>query len=182
MMEQKRSLRQPFPVAHAVLACLMEEASHGYRIRQRLDSAFGDLWHIPTSQLYRVLERLEKRGWAVSQAEREGQRPERAVYAISRKGEQEFWEWTDRPITRQLELVAEFWTKLYFLRRIAPSGVDAWVERQVETLRHRLVARGEIDTASDDQAFASLVQAYRNSQLEAAIGWLEEQANGGRFD
>ncbi|MBN1858095.1 PadR family transcriptional regulator [Candidatus Bipolaricaulota bacterium] len=181
MMERTKSLRQPFPVAHAVLACLMEGPGHGYRIRRRLDAAFADLWHIPTSQLYRVLERLESNGWAKRQVEREGQRPERTVYTISAQGQQEFWEWVDRPITRQLELVAAFWTKLYFLRRIAPSGVDAWLARQIEALRHRLSSREGIDATSDDQAFCSLVQAYRDSQLEAAIRWLKEQSGAGRF-
>jgi len=180
-MEKKRSLRQPFPVAHAVLGCLFEGSSYGYRIRQRLDAAFGDLWHIPTSQLYRVLERLEESGWATREADREGLRPERAVYTISNAGRKELRMWIDRATTTRLELVAEFWAKLYFLRRIAPEDAGAWLARQVAGLRGRLAVRESSEAASDDPVFAGLVGSYRESQLETTIAWLEEQAAKGRF-
>ena len=181
MMEQRRSLRQPFPVAHAVLAVLMEEPSHGYRIRQRLDDAFGSLWHIPTSQLYRVLERLTRNGWTTSEPAREGQRPERVVYTLTRAGEEQVWAWIEQPTTTRLELVAEFWTKLYFLRRMAPGQLGTWLAKQIEGLRGRLRAQGSAEVASDDCGFASLVAEYRELQLETVIAWMEEQAGKGRF-
>lgn len=181
MMEKMRNLRQPFPTALAVLACLMEGPSHGYRIRQRLDEAFGNLWHIPTSQLYRVLERLEDNGWATSHPDREGSRPERAVYTISEAGERRFWSWIDRAITTRQELVAEFWTKLYFLRRSAPEKVAPWLAGQIAGLRGRLCSWGEHAVTSDDPGFASLVATYRESQLRGTIAWIEEQVAKGRF-
>ncbi len=179
MMEQRRALRQPFPVAHAVLACLMEEASHGYRIHQRLDAAFGSLWHIPTSQLYRVLERLERNGWATSEPDREGQRPERAVYTISKAGEEQVWRWVGHATTTRLELIAEFWAKLYFLRRITPEKSEQWLAVQLASLRGRLSSWNDGSATSDDPVFASWVSSYRRSQLRAAIAWLEGEARKG---
>lgn len=83
------------PLALAVLSCLSERPMHPYEIsstlRQRGKEASIKL---NFGSLYSVVTALEKHGLITERERiREGNRPERTVYEITRDGEAEFEDW-----------------------------------------------------------------------------------------
>lgn len=85
---------------HAILALLSRGPRHGYRLRTDLASEFGPDWSIDRGQLYRLLSRLERDGWAAAYEEVSDSGPRRKVYRITRAGRAELRRWTRSPDPR----------------------------------------------------------------------------------
>jgi DNA-binding PadR family transcriptional regulator len=83
------------PLALAVLACLGERPMHPYEISSTLrQRGKEESIKLNFGSLYSVVAALEKHGLIVEQERiREGNRPERTVYAITQEGEAEFEDW-----------------------------------------------------------------------------------------
>ncbi|MFP4343146.1 MAG: PadR family transcriptional regulator [Anaerolineales bacterium] len=69
-----------------VLLLLAQEPSHGYRLVERLEEAFGVV-DLPAQTVYRVLQHLEEAEWITSTWDTESaQGPPRKVYEITTEG------------------------------------------------------------------------------------------------
>jgi DNA-binding PadR family transcriptional regulator len=149
-----------------ILWLLSEGPLHGYRIKRILDDASLSFWFpIEYASIYSVLRTMVKEGHVrVAAVERQGQRPERTRYAITRSGRRHFSEllekaWRDPPTTSdpfQLALAARsdlhkpaeplmgdrveaLRERLATLERLAPSApAPEMVERQIMLTRAEL--------------------------------------------
>ncbi len=76
------------PLALAILACLAERPMYPYEITATLrERGKEGSIRLNYGSLYAVIKSLERHGFvAVQQAERNGNRPERTVYAITGPG------------------------------------------------------------------------------------------------
>jgi DNA-binding PadR family transcriptional regulator len=81
-----------------VLWLLSEQSHHGYRIKKILDDEGLRFWFpVEYGSIYAVLRSLVRGGYVETVAvEREGQRPERTRYAITREGRQHLAELLER--------------------------------------------------------------------------------------
>src|SRR3954468_4265758 len=79
------------PLALAVLACLWERPMYPYEMTTTMrERGKEDSIRLNFGSLYSVIKSLEKNGYiGVAQTEREGNRPERVVYAITETGRRE---------------------------------------------------------------------------------------------
>ncbi len=69
-----------------VLLLLAQEPSHGYRLVERLEEAFGVV-DLPAQTVYRTLQHLEDAEWITSTWDTEStQGPPRKVYEITAEG------------------------------------------------------------------------------------------------
>src|SRR5688572_22964175 len=87
-----------------ILWLLSEGPLHGYRIKRILDEDSLRFWFpVEVGSIYAVLTTLTKQGFLIQEAvEREGKRPERTVYKITKEGKQHYQEllqqaWSDPP-------------------------------------------------------------------------------------
>jgi len=83
------------PLALAVLALLSERPAHPYEMSVIMKNRH---WHVSIKlnygSLYTVIEGLKKRGFVqVEETHREGNRPERTVYALTDEGRVELASW-----------------------------------------------------------------------------------------
>ncbi len=78
---------------HAILALLARGRRHGYRLRAELEQELGPDWALDAGQLYKLLAKLEGRGWARSRRESGGLGPSRKVYRITAAGRRELRDW-----------------------------------------------------------------------------------------
>ncbi len=69
-----------------LLGILQEGKMHGYRLNEYVTHAMNLYTDIKKSKVYYTLEKLEKDGYVEHETEREGKRPERRVYHITKKG------------------------------------------------------------------------------------------------
>src|SRR3954468_15751329 len=89
-------------IKHAVLGVIAEEPMHGYRVKELFDERMTPLWGLTTGQIYQTLTALERAGLVASRGERVGNRPARAIYAITDAGARELRRWLrdERPRAR----------------------------------------------------------------------------------
>ncbi|HEY5858052.1 MAG TPA: PadR family transcriptional regulator [Aldersonia sp.] len=78
---------------HAILVALAEAPGSGYELTRRFDRSIGFFWTATHQQIYRVLKRMDERGWVHGVAVAQDGRPDKRVYAISDGGRAELHRW-----------------------------------------------------------------------------------------
>jgi DNA-binding PadR family transcriptional regulator len=140
-------------LALAVLSYLVQRPMHPYELSRTLRDN-GDARSIKFNHgtLYMVVQQLEKAGFiAAQETNREGQRPERTVYALTDAGRHELRDWLRDLIGEPEHEYPAFVAALSLIGALPPSQV-------LPQLRHRLQRLSEdaaeirrlIDTALAD--------------------------------
>ena len=83
----------------SLLVLLAEQTSHGYSLTEQLnDFGFSD---VNVSTLYRIMRKMDERGWVSSSWEKGDKGPQRRVYSITDNGRAALDEWIDVFVTRK---------------------------------------------------------------------------------
>ncbi|WP_024803094.1 PadR family transcriptional regulator [Nocardia sp. BMG51109] len=82
---------------HALLVSLTERSGSGYELARRFDKSIGFFWKATHQQIYRVLKRMEERGWVRGEAVAQEGRPDKKVYRVSPDGRAELARWIAEP-------------------------------------------------------------------------------------
>ena len=169
----------------AVLALLaMEGERSGYDLSKLIAKSIGHVWKPARSGLYAVLPRLERAGLARSRVVAQATRPDRRLYAITRKGRDTLDAWFASVEPRAAE---SFYLKLFvgglttpevLLEQVAQFRDDAAarlaVYREIEPTntnrghdwyhRHLLqlgIARAELDLSWADEVARAIARRAR---------------------
>lgn len=120
-------------LALAVLSYLSQRAMHPYELSRTLrDNGDDRSIKFNHGSLYMVVQQLEKAGYVTAQeTNREGQRPERTVYALTDAGRQELRDWLRDLLGEPEHEYPSFVAALSLIGALPPSQV-------VPLLRHRL--------------------------------------------
>jgi len=167
---------QPRRVANllglAVLAYLVEGPKHPYEVG-RLLRAHDDARSIKFNpgSLYTVFGQLAKAGFiAELETVREGQRPERTVYALTDAGRTELYEWMHELVQAPKHEYPSFVAALSLITALPPAEVATLLARRAEALAE---ARDEIRARMDDALAGGLnpvflvEEDYRLALLDA---------------
>ena len=73
-----------------LLGVLMDGKMHGYRLNEYVKHFFSFYTDLTKSTTYYILDQLEKDGYVSYELEREGKRPERRIYEITKEGKTYF--------------------------------------------------------------------------------------------
>jgi DNA-binding PadR family transcriptional regulator len=141
-----RKLRTP--LALVVLGLLAEQPLHPYAIRTRISERAHDrLPGVRIASLYDTVQRLDEAGLVqAGEADREGRRPERIQYAITKAGNEALTSWVSESLA-DLGRAEEFPAALSFMFAL---GRD----RVLELLRARAAALAA-SLAADEAALAA---------------------------
>ncbi len=83
---------------HALLVALSERPGSGLELTRRFDRSIGFFWPATHQQIYKVLARMEERGWvSVTPVAQDG-RPDKKVYHVATAGRAELRTWLAEPI------------------------------------------------------------------------------------
>lgn len=108
----------------AVLAALLEQHSHGFRIAALFapEGELGEIWRIQRTQVYRALEHLEARGLVEAVRKEEGDAgPPRTLFAATSSGQASALRWLHTPVTHLRYGRSDLRLKIAFLIRL---GLD----------------------------------------------------------
>ena len=120
---------------HITVTLAIEGERSRYDLMKSVTGAIGYIWAPAKTQLYALLPRLAERGLATSRTVREGARPEKKLYRITRAGRSALESWlADEP-----ESTEAFYLRLFVGGLVAP---DVLV-RQVEWFRDHTAAQLE---------------------------------------
>jgi len=167
-----------FPVEFAALGFLLEEPRHGYALRLRIEDGLGPLWQIASSQLYKVLHRLETQGWVKRTTAPPDAGPPRSVYTVTDAGVDAFRQWVAEPVAAMRSVRVEFVAKLYFARLLNVVPVSDLIDRQlvaVDRMRRHLQADDR--TNSDDDVLNAAWMTFQQLTLTHFAEWLRDQKN-----
>jgi DNA-binding PadR family transcriptional regulator len=183
------------PLAFAVLGCLGERPMHPYEISTMLKARGKDMSiRLNYGSLYSVVTALEKNGFIEAvETLREGNRPERTVYAITEAGRAEFADWLTELLARPEKDFSQLEAGLAYLPAFPPAKVIELLEQRADVLRaeieqfeathEQLRAMGlpqlfwvesefRLELIRTEAEFASrLAERIRNDELEGAAFW-----------
>jgi DNA-binding PadR family transcriptional regulator len=166
-------------LALAVLSYLTQRPMHPYELAKTLrendDARSIQFNH---GSLYMVVQQLEKAGFVVAQERtREGQRPERTVYALTDAGRQELHDWLRALVAEPGYEYPQFVAALSLIATLPPAEVLDLLRARLGRLGdERAGVRKHIDeTVGGGVHPLFLVEEdYRLALLDAEIGFVEQ--------
>src|ERR1017187_2677010 len=162
----------------AVLSYLTRAPMHPYEMSRTLRD-HGDARSIKFNHgsLYMVVQQLAKAGFIVGQEPtRDGQRPERTVYAITDAGRHELHDWLRELIGEPQHEYPHFVVGLSLIAALPPSAVGELLSRRLRWIAEkRTEIRELIDTtvAAGVNALFLIEEEYRLELLEAESSFVE---------
>lgn len=165
-------------LALAVLAYLTQRPMHPYELSRTLRDN-GDARSIKFNHgsLYMVVGQLAKAGFIVEQeTTREGQRPERTVYALTDTGRHELRDWLRELVAEPQHEYPHFVAALSLIGALPPSEVVALLRQRLDRLaEQRAEIRGLVDItlAGGVHPLFLVEEEYRLALLEAESAFVE---------
>jgi DNA-binding PadR family transcriptional regulator len=175
-MANKRKVGNP--LALAVLSYLTMKPMHPYELSRTLRDN-GDARSIKFNHgsLYMVVQQLARAGFiAEVETSREGQRPERTVYAITDDGRREAREWLSELIAQPEHEYPHFVTALSLVAALPPDQVVPLLRARLEALAgQRAEIQGMIDSslAQGVPRLFLVEEEYRQALLDAESAFVE---------
>jgi DNA-binding PadR family transcriptional regulator len=175
-MANKRKVGNP--LALAVLSYLTMKPMHPYELSRTLRDN-GDARSIKFNHgsLYMVVQQLARAGFiAEVETSREGQRPERTVYAITDDGRREAREWLSELIAQPEHEYPRFVTALSLVAALPPDQVVPLLRARLEALAgQRAEIQGMIDSslAQGVPRLFLVEEEYRQALLDAESAFVE---------
>lgn len=163
-----------------ILWLLSEAPLHGYRMKKILDDEGLRFWFpIDVGSIYAVLRSLVKGGFVtVAAVEREGQRPERTRYAITREGRDHLAELLARA-WRELPSPADpFQLALAARSELTEVEVERLLAERVDALRDRTATLDQLARSAPAPAMVDRQRALTSAELEWAEAYLTEGGDG----
>jgi len=177
MTDVKRKVANP--LALAVLVLLYERAMHPYEMAATLrERRKEESIKLRYGSLYTVIELLVKAGSiAQKKTTREGNRPERTVYEITKAGEAEMRGWMREILSTPSKEYPQFEAGLSLLPALPPEDVTDVLETRVEFLKkdiEKIKAEFQQAKAMQLPALFSIESEYRLAGLESELGFVEK--------
>lgn len=128
------------PLALAVLACLTEHPMHPYEMATTLRERGKDQSiKLNYGALYTVVEALKLHGLiSAHESEREGRRPERTVYRLTRAGRIELIDWLSELISRPVKEYTQFEAGLSLIPVLPPEDAAVLLAQRCTHLEMEL--------------------------------------------
>jgi DNA-binding PadR family transcriptional regulator len=163
-----------------LLGLLTIEPMSVYDLGQVIRDSVGHFWNESYGQIYPNLKKLAAEGMVTSKTERQEGKPDRHIYAITKKGRKRLAAWLE--VKPQPEIPRnELLLKLFFGAQVSPEISIQHVERMVESERAflREFKRIELEEISKNEQYPDtpywkMAARFGQFELEAHLRWGEE--------
>jgi DNA-binding PadR family transcriptional regulator len=153
-----------------LLGLLRQNEMYGYQINEVIDAHIGSSIRLTKPTAYRILHTMAGDGLVTYREEKDGNRPARRVYTITKSGESHFELLLKQSLREFKPLENESVISLAYLSMISKREVRALLENRREELS------GELQAKIDDQTDHGLFQIVIENQvlhLSAELEWLK---------
>ncbi len=169
--------QDPLTIEYLLLGIIRQKPIHAYDLDKLLNEReeLNIIWRFNQSQLYAILEKLEKNHLIESTLEPGAAYPFRKVYVLTEHGEDSFQEWKIKPVDKSRSLRSEFLAKLYFLNDDPLNTFESVLFRQIELCEGWVTAlERRLKSVDGESAYIRMVLQFRLENLNAAVAWLKE--------
>ncbi len=162
-----------------LLGLLTIEPMSGYDLGQAIRISVGFFWNESYGQIYPNLKNLAAEGLVTSRTERQKGKPDRHIYAITKKGRERLAAWL--AVEPQAEIPRnELLLKLFFGAQVPAEILIGYVETMVE--RERALVQKFVETSKSvsaqeqypDTPYWLMAARFGQLELEAHLRWGEE--------
>jgi DNA-binding PadR family transcriptional regulator len=153
-----------------VLALLRNGPAHGYDLKRDHDAWFPDARPLAFGQVYATLGRLERSGHVEVLETRTEGGPERTVYSLTARGEQQLSDWLAEPAGPAASSAEEIVRKTVAALRTG-ADASAFLARQ-RTAHLRRIRELTAQPSNGDPA-ARLARDHLVAHLDADLRWLD---------
>lgn len=161
-----------------VLGMLKKEPMGAYDLQKLVEYRNISKWvKISTPSIYKKVIQLEEKGYIVSHTEKEGKMPEKAVYSLTEKGEQEFEKLMVEISRKPVNIFLDFNAVIVNLENMPPENQRECLDniensvKQLKTYLEENIVLKENDTDVPATGMAVLRQQYVLAQ--AIEEWVE---------
>ena len=151
-----------------LLGLLRQQEMHGYQLSEFLDAHLGLFFDLKKATAYNLLGKMETRGWVRSREEKEGNRPPRRVYTITREGEALFQELLRTFLAQYRPAIFPGSVPILFLHAVPPEERRGLLEKREEALG---VYRADLDNHPDHVGHPLL--QHKREIVRAEQDWLQ---------
>lgn len=141
------------PLALAVLTLLFEKPMHPYEMAQTLRERHKETsMRLNYGSLYSVVRSLERTALIeAKETQRQGRRPQRTVYGLTRAGTAAMHEWLAELVSTPVKEYLQFEAALSLLGALPPDEALALLRQRCEALEVQTAAgRGDLAKAVDE--------------------------------
>jgi PadR family transcriptional regulator, regulatory protein AphA len=163
----------------AVLGLLAFGERSGYDLARLAETSVAHLWTPSQSQIYKTLPRLLQQGLARRRGVRQKDRPDKALFRITRQGARELRGWLDEVEDEPTGGQVIFPLKLFFCEFASPGTAQAqlaayrrFLERRLQT--YEALREGPRLFASD---YPRYVLERGIARVRATLIWIDETTN-----
>lgn len=143
-------------------------------LRKRFGGSVESFWSVTQSQIYRELHTLEKQGLVVGEREPGDGKPDRVVYALSKRGRAELAAWLRTPV-EPVQLRHPLLLKLVFAADLEPDVLDGVLAAYESSVR---ATQSEYSARLSMKEIFSLARSKREATLwrlsiEHGLAWCD---------
>ena len=175
-------------LSYAMLGLLTYGPMTGYDLKKIFDKSISNIWSASLSQIYRELSILEKKGYVLSNIQKQEDKPDKRIYKITEKGEKSFLNWlNDFPEKLSFPKRDEFMLRIFFGSKLRKKELIKQFERFISQKRSYLTTLNEIEKNFSLCSSEFTVESEKKEELlwhltikrgqmtlETVIKWAEE--------
>ena len=153
-----------------LLGILMEGNMHGYQLNDYVKHAMSLYTDLKKSTTYFVLDQLEKEGYISHEVEREGKRPERRVFEITKEGKAYFYRLLRECISSYTPTNLTEDIGIAFMDKLKSSEVEKLLENKQQKIKDELK---KYDDIGDHGGNLRYVIDHSVAYLKADLKWVD---------
>ncbi|MFF5175544.1 PadR family transcriptional regulator [Micromonospora sp. NPDC000089] len=166
---------RPSSLGMTLLALLVEEPMHAYRMQQLIrERGKDDVVNVAQrNSVYQAIDRLRRDELIrVGHTARDERRPERTVYELTDVGRRTLDRWLADALATPAREFPEFPAALSFLPLLPPAEAARRLERRAEVLADRLGEREAMLAGLDLPRLFLVEDEYRLTLLRTELDWV----------
>jgi DNA-binding PadR family transcriptional regulator len=152
-----------------ILGLLLSHDLHGYQLNDVIQQNPGTPISLKKSNLYKLLNDMEKDGWVTYVQEKAGNRPTRRVYSVTEEGEKEFYRLLRENLASHASPEYPSIVGLDFLHMLPADEVVTLLEKRLQIVNEKFEI---LDNISSEMRHTHLSSAFLHHQYSNEIEWL----------
>ncbi|MBD2776258.1 PadR family transcriptional regulator [Iningainema tapete] len=166
---------------YAILGILSFGPKSGYDIKKKIETSTSNFWSESYGQIYPILKKLVEEGLATQAVEEQVGKPNRHVYQLTEKGQQELQQWLTEPVEPQVERI-EILLKLFFGQQVSVADnirhVQKFRDLQQELLQKYQAMEVQLKqhhkADNPNIPYWSIIISYKLHVTSSLINWCEQ--------
>jgi len=154
-----------------ILGILRLHQMHGYQLNEIIETHLGSGVNLKKATAYHLLNKMKEEQWISCSEEKQGNRPTRRVYIITKKGEDTFQKLLRENLAQYAPVVSPSQIGLAFLPELPVAEALQLIHLRRDTIRRIM------QNIEDHDGLAGrfqLLHAYQKRHLSAELDWLDE--------